>query len=82
MANLSAWRVNDVVAYDLTLEVACTLISSLLNVARLGGDDAARQELAEIRQAVRAVNSYDRVAVEALSDRMRARVGQLSGSAS
>ncbi|MGC5224209.1 hypothetical protein ACPW96_16700 [Micromonospora sp. DT81.3] len=84
MPNLSAWRVNDVVAYDAMLEVAGTLTALLLNIARAGGDDAltARRELAEVRHAVLAVDGYDRAAVEALATRLRARIGDLSGAAS
>lgn len=84
MPNLSAWRVNDVVAYDVMLEVAGSLSALLLKVARAGGDDASasRQELDEVRRVVLAVDGYDRGAVEALAGRLRARISGLSGAAS
>ncbi|MGC5173339.1 hypothetical protein ACLQ2Q_22075 [Microbacterium sp. DT81.1] len=84
MANLSAWRVNDVVAYEVMREVAGTLTAHLWNVARSGGERAvdARRELAQVRSELLAVDGYDRRAVDALTARLRARTPELPGDSS
>ena len=80
MAEMSAWRTNDVVAFDVMREAATTLTALLVNAARSALDpQTARGELAQLRRDVLAVDAYDRAAVAALASRVNVRIRQLSG---
>jgi len=75
LAGTSAWRVNDVVAYDVMRESATTLTALLLESVT---DDAGVAELAELRRAVLNVDGYDRVQVGALASSINYRIAELS----
>ena len=81
MAQLSPWRVNDAVAYDLMRATASELARALLSRALDGGpdSDAVRRELIEVRRAAR-VDGFDRRAVDAMTARFRLRVAEASGT--
>lgn len=82
LAGTSAWRVNDVVAYDLMRESATTLTSLLLQPTDSDSSvsDAAREEAVHLRRDVLHVDGFDRAAVTALSARIDARIRELSGA--
>ncbi|MFE5410155.1 hypothetical protein [Microbacterium sp. NPDC056569] len=78
----SAWRANDVVAYEVMRESATTLTALLL-----GSSDDDRSavvevaaEVRQLRSSVLAVDSYDRDAVSTLADRIRDRIKELTES--
>ncbi|MGN6221406.1 MAG: hypothetical protein ACTHNQ_18055 [Microbacterium sp.] len=75
----SAWRANDVVAYDAMRTAATRLTAALLSHARRTDHAAerARDELIRLREDVAAVDGYDRTAVIALKDRIQARLREL-----
>lgn len=78
LAGISAWRVNDVVAYEAMRESATTLTALLLGVA---SSVDATAELAQLRSEVLGVDGYDRAAVVALATRISERILELSESA-
>lgn len=82
MAQLSPWRVNDAVAYDLMRATASELARLLLSRALDGGPDAdaVRRELIEVRRAAARVDGFDRRAVDAMTARFRLRVAEASGT--
>lgn len=81
MAEFSAWRVNDVVAYDLMGESALALTALLARAAISDSrmSDPVRLELAQLQHDILTVDGYDRVAVSALAERIAARIRELSG---
>lgn len=83
MAEISAWRVNDVVAYDVMRESATTLTALLVEDANFGAArvDIVTAEIAQWRHEVLTVPAYDRVAVTALAERIDSRIAELSGPA-
>ena len=76
----SAWRANDVVAYDAMREAANTVIALLLRVADSAAidDTGAVVEAAAIRQQTFHVDGYDRAAVDAFRERLEDRIVELS----
>lgn len=80
----SAWRVNDVVAYELMREAATTLTHLLLQSIERDPATAAEvhREVAELRREVLSADGYDRAAVIALSTRIDSRLQELSRAAS
>lgn len=81
MAQTSAWRVSDMVAYDLLRSDAATLCRLLL--LRVSSDEGsaegAAEELAAIRRDAVSVDGFDRRAVDELAGRFRARIAELGG---
>ena len=75
MAGISAWRANDVVAYEAMRESATTLSALLLR-------SSADIEVGELRDAVVGVDGYDRTAVSALAAQIRGRIAELTESQS
>lgn len=73
MAGISAWRANDVVAYEAMRESATTLSALLLR-------SSADIEVRELRDAVVGVDGYDRAAVSALAAHIRRRIAELTES--
>lgn len=82
MAEISGWRVNDVVAYDVMRESAAILTALLIDEANFGAAslDSATAEIAHWRCAVETVDGFDRGEVVALAARIRDRIGALSGA--
>ncbi len=83
MAGASAWRVNDVVFYELMRAASADLAGELLR--RASRDDAAqsdlRMEAGRLGNAVAEVDVFDRSAVAALAGRIDQRRRELeSGS--
>jgi hypothetical protein len=75
LAGISAWRANDVVAYEAMRESATTLSALLLR-------SSADIEVGELRDAVVGVDGYDRTAVSALAAQIRGRIAELTESQS
>ena len=84
MAGISAWRVNDAVAYDLMRESATVLISSLVRLADrdASGSGQFRSEVADLRRRLVSVDAYDRAAVTVLTRAIEGRIDELSGASS
>lgn len=63
----SAWRPDDIVAYEEMRDLAVTAQTILIARARRGGRDAddARAEASRIRSATLAVDGFDRKAIDA-----------------
>ncbi len=80
LAGISAWRVNDVVAYEAMRESA-TMLSALL-LRRSADASSADIEVRELRDAVVGVDGYDRTAVSALAAHIRGRIAELTESQS
>lgn len=82
VAGISAWRVNDAVAYDAMRESATLLTSLLLRASREGAllPPQADSEITQLRQAVLGVDGYDRAAVSSLAARIADRIADLTGS--
>lgn len=80
LAGISAWRANDVVAYEAMRESATTLSALLLRAS--GGDPTApssfEAEVKTLRDAVLSVDGYDRAAVSALATRIHDRIAELT----
>lgn len=72
----SAWRANDVVAYDAFREVGNTAIALVLRLARDGviTTDAALSEAADIQRELLEVDAYDRAALDAAHRELDKRV--------
>lgn len=79
----SAWRANDVVAYDGMREAANIVIASLLR--RSGGSEpeasARLTEAAELRHRVLQVSGFDRAAVDKMSAELQQELELLAGHA-
>lgn len=80
MAGESAWRTNDVVAYDVMRESATALTALLVEAS---SDDSSASvktgaEIWQLRRSVLDTNSYDREAVSALTDRIGGRIKELT----
>lgn len=82
MAQLSPWRVNDAVAYDLMRATASELAHLLLSRTLDGGpdSDAVRRELIEVRRDAARVDGFDRRAVDAMIAQFRSRIAEASGT--
>ena len=82
LAGITAWRVNDVVAYDAMRESATTLTAMLLGATHSSSanPDTVQAEIAQLRQGVLAVDAFDRAAVAALSARISGRILEQSGA--
>lgn len=82
MAGISAWRANDVVAYEAMRESANSLTAILLRTSP--GDSAtpssAELEIGQLRDAVLKVDGYDRAAVSALASQISSRIAELTES--
>lgn len=76
---ISAWRVNDVVAYD-AMRGSATTLTALLLGATHREQDVTRADIARLRGDVLAVDAYDRAAVAALAVRIDSRIAGLSGA--
>lgn len=78
----SAWRANDVVAYEAMRDDADTAIALLLRLSREGAFPASRahSEAAAIRRQVFEVDGFDRDAVNATRLALEQRISTLSGS--
>ena len=77
----SAWRANDVVAYETMREAANTAIALLLRLSDEGAilPGRAHSEAAEIRRELFQVDGYDRDAVNAARAALEERIAALSG---
>lgn len=82
MAGRSAWRVNDVVAYDVMRGSANSLTAILLRTSLHNPSTAPAvdAEIRNLRRDVLIVDAYDREAVSALTERIRGRIHELAGS--
>lgn len=82
VAGITAWRVNDVVAYDRMRESASALTSLLLQSSSATTEErsGARTELAQLRHDLLSLDGYDRVAVGELAARIDNRIAELKGS--
>jgi len=80
LVSMSAWRVNDVVAYDLMRAAATRLTAMLLSWvdADPEGSASATEEVAQLRHDVLTVDGYDRAAVAALALRIDERIESLA----
>ncbi len=76
MTGISAWRANDVVAYEAMRESATTLSALLLRSS--AKSSASDVELKTLRDAVLRVDGYDRAAVSVLSTKIRERIAELT----
>lgn len=81
MAGITAWRVNDVVAYDRMRESASALTSLLLQSSSATTEEPSdvRAELAQLRHDLLSLDGYDRVAVGDLAARIDNRIAELKG---
>lgn len=79
MARISAWRVNDAVAYEAMRESATLLTSLLLrsSIERSGPSAAALSELQQLHRDILDLDGHDRAAVNSLADRIAVRVTEL-----
>ena len=77
---MSAWRVSDVVAYDLMRGGATRLTALLLSSADAdpGASAGATGEVAQLRHDVLTVDGYDRAEVQALALRINKRIDSLA----
>lgn len=80
VARISAWRVNDAVAYEAMRESATLLTSLLLqaSVVYSGPSATAISELQQLQRDVLDVDGHDRQAVNALADRIAIRIAELT----
>lgn len=80
MAGISAWRVNDVVAYEAMRESATLLTNLLLrsSIEDTGPSAAALSELRQLYRDILDVDGHDRAAVKSLADRIAVRVAELT----
>ncbi len=74
MAEISAWRANDVVAFELMRESATTLTALLLRSPKVAN---ANNEVADLRSSVLSVDGHDRAAVAALAASISDRIHEL-----
>ena len=77
----SAWRANDVVAYEAMRDAANTAIALLLRLSAEGAilPSHAHSEAAAIRRELFQVDGYDRDAVNAARVAFEERIATLSG---
>lgn len=82
MGASSAWRANDVVAYEVMRESATTLTALLLGSSSNDRSTfvEAGAEATQLRSSVLGVASYDREAVSTLADRIHGRIKVLTES--
>lgn len=79
MAGITAWRTNDVVAYEAMRETATMLAALLIRSAASGTAlPTANSELLELRVTVLNSDVFDRATVAALTTRFRERIAQLA----
>lgn len=80
MTSRSAWRTNDVVAYDAMRESASILLSLLVttSTATLADRDSNAREIEALRNDVLTVRAHDRTAVSSLSARIESRIADLT----
>lgn len=80
MARISAWRINDAVAYEAMRESATLLTSLLLqsSIERSGRSAAALSELQQLQRDILDVDGHDRAAVNLLADRIAVRITELT----
>lgn len=80
MARISAWRVNDAVAYEAMRESATLLTSLLLqaSVEHSGPSVAEISELQQLQRDILVLDGHDREAVNALADRIAVRIAELT----
>lgn len=80
MARISAWRVNDAVAYEAMRESATLLTSLLLqsSIESSGPSAAALSELQQLHRDILDVDGHDRVALNSLADRIAVRTAELT----
>lgn len=81
IAERSAWRANDVVAYDALRDAVGTAIATLFRLADEGVLEpaAAVREATDIRRLLLDVDAYDRVAVEAARISLEQQLTELTG---
>ncbi|OCG75898.1 hypothetical protein [Microbacterium sediminis] len=77
----SAWRANDLAAYDAACEAANGAIAALLGLADDGAmlHEHALAEASAIRRELVEVDAFNRSALETLLARMTSRIAELSG---
>lgn len=77
---MSAWRVNDAVAYEAMRESATLLTSLLLqsSLERSGPSAAALSELQQLQRDILDLDGHDRAAVNSLADRIVIRIAELT----
>lgn len=77
----SAWRANDIVAYDAVREAANLAIAAVLRLADEGAilHDRAVAEASVILRELLAVDAFDRPALDSLLERFRKRAAEYSG---
>lgn len=80
LAEMSAWRVNDVVAYDRLREAATSLTAVLLSSALPG--DAAQAEVIQLRRDLLAVDGFNRADIDELAGSVSERIRDLTGGRS
>jgi len=80
VAGISAWRVNDAVAYEAIRESATLLTSLLLqsSIERSGPSAPALSELQQLQRDILDVDGHDRAAVNSLADRIAVRIAELT----
>lgn len=81
VADQSAWRANDVVAYDSLRDAVSTAIATLLRLADDGTLEVGQavREAAAIRRELFDVDAYDRDAVDSARATLEQRVADLTG---
>lgn len=79
----SAWRPDDIVAYEEMRDLAVEAQTILIARARQGGTDAddARAEASAVRRETVAVDGFDRKAVDAQTRRLALRLLELRAKA-
>ena len=84
LAEVPAWRTNDVVAYDAMRDSATTLTALVLHSSNSGTPTGHKvpDDIAQLRKDVLEVEGYDRAAVAELAARIRSRIAELSGPTS
>jgi len=82
LADTSAWRVNDVVAFEAMRESATTLTALLLHRSTGGRQTLSRaiEEITTLRESVLNTDSDDRAAVSLLAKSIDRRIEQLRDS--
>lgn len=76
----SAWRANDVVAYDALREAANAAIALLLRLSTTGtiSESEAVADSAQIRQGVLGIDGFDRAKVDSHRALLDERIAELS----
>jgi hypothetical protein len=80
VAEISAWRANDVVEYELLRDAGAALTAALLSAARSDDSFAGglRAEMVALRRELSSVSPYDRAAVTAMRQRVERRLMEFS----